>query len=165
MNRILRLIKPLVHLRIKIPILDVIDCWNLWAYKVALKNGENFILLLFLSLSCCPELFCFYLVITSIESKKGVTKIHVFQLIFLQILPILDKISVSFYTQPKVIETKYSKHWPSTVVHTFDCVCSKINNSWFNQWFSFYFSSLYPAPLNGICGSLFKFHTWILKQF
>ena len=46
----------------------------------------------------------------------------------------------------KVIEIKYSKHWPYTVAHTFDCVCSKINNSWFNPWFSFYFSSLYPAP-------------------
>ena len=32
----------------------------------------------------------------------------------------------------KVIETKYSKHWPYTVAHTFECVCSKINNSWFN---------------------------------
>ena len=64
----------------------------------------------------------------------------------------------SYYNQPsnlssalvehkgKVIETKYSKHWPYTVAHTFDCVCSKTNNSWFNPWFSFYFSSLYPAP-------------------
>ena len=46
----------------------------------------------------------------------------------------------------KVIYTKYYKHWPYTVAHTIDCVCSKINNSWFNPWFSFYFSSLYPAP-------------------
>ena len=46
----------------------------------------------------------------------------------------------------KVIYTKYSKTWPYTVAHTIDCVCSKINNSWFNPWFSFYFSSLYPAP-------------------
>ena len=46
----------------------------------------------------------------------------------------------------KVIYTKYSKHWPYTVAHTFDCLCSKIDNSWFNPWFSFYFSSLYPAP-------------------
>ena len=42
----------------------------------------------------------------------------------------------------KVIYTKYSKHWLYTVAHTFDCVCSKINTSWFNP---FYFSSLYPA--------------------
>ena len=46
----------------------------------------------------------------------------------------------------KVIDTKYSKHWPHTVAHTIECVCSKINNSWFNPWFSFYLSSLYPAP-------------------
>ena len=45
-----------------------------------------------------------------------------------------------------VTEVHGSKHWPYTVAHTFDCVCSKINKSWFNQWFSFYFSSLYPAP-------------------
>ena len=46
----------------------------------------------------------------------------------------------------KVIYTKYSKHWLYKVAHTIECVCSKINNSWFNPWFSFYFSSLYPAP-------------------
>ena len=46
----------------------------------------------------------------------------------------------------KVIYTKYSKHWPYTVAHTIECVCSKINNSWFNPWFSFYISSLCPAP-------------------
>ena len=46
----------------------------------------------------------------------------------------------------KVIYTKYSKHWLYTVAHIIDCVCSKINNSWFNPWFSFYFSSLCPAP-------------------
>ena len=34
-----------------------------------------------------------------------------------------------FYTSCKVIYTKYSKHCPYTVAHTFDCVCSKINNS------------------------------------
>ena len=52
----------------------------------------------------------------------------------------------SFFISGKGIDTKYSKHWPYTVAHTFDCVCSKINNSWFNQWFSFYCLSLYPAP-------------------
>ena len=67
---------------------------------------------------------------------------------------------------PKVIYTKYSKHWLYTVAHTIECVCSKINNSWFNPWFSFYFSSLYPAPhIEWYMCSLFKFHTWILKQF
>ena len=28
----------------------------------------------------------------------------------------------------KVIHPKYSKHWQSTLAHTFDCVCSKILN-------------------------------------
>ena len=51
-----------------------------------------------------------------------------------------------FGTLAKVIYTKYSKHEPYTVAHIFDYVCSKINNSWFNPWFSFYFLSLYNAP-------------------
>ena len=46
----------------------------------------------------------------------------------------------------KVVYTKYSKHWPYTVAHTMECVCSKIYYSWLNAWFSFYFSSLHPAP-------------------
>ena len=33
-----------------------------------------------------------------------------------------------FVTDTKVIHTKYSKHRPSTVAHTFECVCSKINH-------------------------------------
>ena len=28
----------------------------------------------------------------------------------------------------KVVYTKYSKHCPYTVAHTFECVCSKINH-------------------------------------
>ena len=51
-----------------------------------------------------------------------------------------------FHPPLKVIYTKYSKHWLYTVAHTIECVCSKMNNSWFNPWFSFYFSSLCPAP-------------------
>ena len=34
----------------------------------------------------------------------------------------------SFLELLKVIHTKYSKHRPSTVAHTFECVCSKINH-------------------------------------
>ena len=34
----------------------------------------------------------------------------------------------NFYSYSKVIDTKYSKHRPSTVAHTFECVCSKINH-------------------------------------
>ena len=33
-----------------------------------------------------------------------------------------------WYLSAKVIHTKYSKHCPSTVAHTFECVCSKINH-------------------------------------
>ena len=54
--------------------------------------------------------------------------------------------NLDLLTLTKVICTKYSKHWLYTVAHTIECVCSKMNNSWFNPWFSFYFSSLYPAP-------------------
>ena len=46
----------------------------------------------------------------------------------------------------KVIYTKYSKHWLYTVAHTIECVCSRMNNSWFNPWFLFYFLSLCSAP-------------------
>ena len=34
--------------------------------------------------------------------------------------------STTFQVKCKVIYPKYSKHWPYTVVHTIDCVCSKI---------------------------------------
>jgi hypothetical protein len=35
-----------------------------------------------------------------------------------------------FFIHPriKVIHTKYSKHWPYTVAHTIDCVCSEMLN-------------------------------------
>ena len=33
-----------------------------------------------------------------------------------------------FWCLVKVIHTKYSKHRPSTVAHTFECVCSKKNH-------------------------------------
>merc|ERR1712141_881086 len=36
--------------------------------------------------------------------------------------------SQRFCSTGKVIHTKYSKHRPSTVAHTFECVCSKINH-------------------------------------
>ena len=34
----------------------------------------------------------------------------------------------NFRIEDKVIYTKYSKHCPYTVAHTFECVCSKINH-------------------------------------
>ena len=33
----------------------------------------------------------------------------------------------------KVIYAKYSKHWPYTVAHTIDCLCSKILNHGLNH--------------------------------
>ena len=35
---------------------------------------------------------------------------------------------IRFLLNSKVIHTKYSKHRPSTVAHTFECVCNKINH-------------------------------------
>ena len=40
----------------------------------------------------------------------------------------VDQFLPNFDPTPKVIHTKYSKHRPSTVAHTFECVCSKINH-------------------------------------
>ena len=41
----------------------------------------------------------------------------------------------------KVIYPKYSKHWPYTVAHTIDCVCSKILNHGLNLGLLFSLSS------------------------
>ena len=76
------------------------------------------------------------------KSTKKVSSLHLQDFLSLAITQNGKKISKCV----KVIYTKYSKHWLYTVAHTIDCVCSKINNSWFNPWFSFYFSSLCPAP-------------------
>ena len=38
-----------------------------------------------------------------------------------------------FSTVVKVIYPKYSKHWPYTVAHTIDCVCSKMLNHGLNH--------------------------------
>ena len=35
---------------------------------------------------------------------------------------------IGTHSTTKVIHTKYSKHRPSTVTHTFECMCSKINH-------------------------------------
>ena len=46
----------------------------------------------------------------------------------------------------KVIYPKYSKHWPYTVAHTIDCVCSKMLHHGLNHGlFLILFSSLYTA--------------------
>ena len=38
------------------------------------------------------------------------------------------KIVLKTWVSCKVIYPKYSKHWPYTVAHTIDCVCSKMLN-------------------------------------
>ena len=43
----------------------------------------------------------------------------------------------------KVIHPKYSKHWPYTVAHTIDCVCSKLlNHGWNHRSFLSLFNFL-----------------------
>ena len=64
----------------------------------------------------------------------------------------------------KVIYTKYSKHWPYTVTHTIDWVCSKILNHGLNRSFTFQAYTL-PHILNCIFVSQSKFQIWILKLF
>ena len=74
------------------------------------------------------------------------TIVIIYPLFYVNLKILLIWMIFGFIAQFLLLWTKYSKHWPYTVAHTFECVCSKINNSWFNPWFSFYFSSLYPAP-------------------
>ena len=47
---------------------------------------------------------------------------------FIRALTVHNKKILARDPYPKVIYTKYSKHWPYTVAHTIDCVCSKINH-------------------------------------
>ena len=72
---------------------------------------------------------------------------------------------ISSWVWHKVIYPKYSKHWPYTVAHTIDCVCSKMLNYGLNHGLFLSFFKLIPCPRHCICVSLFKFHIWILKQF
>ena len=51
----------------------------------------------------------------------------------------------TFLVSGKVIYTKYSNHWPNSVAHTIDCVCSKMLNHGLNH---------------GLFLSLFKFFGW-----
>ena len=69
-------------------------------------------------------------------------------------------------SEVKVIYTKYSKHLLYTVAQTIDCVCSRMNNSWLiHDFHSTFQAYVLPHTLTGICVSLFKFHTWILRHF
>ena len=57
--------------------------------------------------------------------------------------PLSSSLKVGAYS--KVIYSKFSKQWLSTVAHTIDCVCSKISNHGLNH---------------GLLFSLFKFFGW-----
>ena len=46
----------------------------------------------------------------------------------------------------KVIYSKYSKHWPYTVAHAIDCVCSKMLNHGLNHGFFLSLFNLIPCP-------------------
>ena len=48
---------------------------------------------------------------------------------------------------PKVIHPKYSKHWPYTVPHTIDCVCSKMLNRGLNHRLFLPLFKLIPCPI------------------
>ena len=50
----------------------------------------------------------------------------------------------------KVIYPKYSKHWPYTVAHTIDCVCSKMLNHGLNHGLFLSLFKLIPCPINWI---------------
>ena len=50
----------------------------------------------------------------------------------------------------KVIYTKYSKHWPYTVAHTLDCVCSKMLIHGLNHGFFLSLFKLISCPIHWI---------------
>ena len=56
----------------------------------------------------------------------------------------------SFQPPSKVIYTKYSKHWPYTVAHTFECVCSKRLNNGLNHGFFLLLFKLISCPIHWI---------------
>ena len=47
----------------------------------------------------------------------------------------------------KVIHPKYSKHWPYTVAHTIDCVCSKMLNHGLNHGLFLLLFKLIPCHI------------------
>ena len=53
-------------------------------------------------------------------------------------------------TQIKVTYLKYSKHWPYTVAHTIDCVCSKMLNYGLNYGLFLSLFKLIPCHIHCI---------------
>ena len=60
------------------------------------------------------------------------------------------KLDILFHMPGKVIYTKYSKHWPYTVAHTFECVCSKMLNHGLNHGFFLSLFKLISCPIHWI---------------
>ena len=56
----------------------------------------------------------------------------------------------SCFTLSNVVFTKYSKHWPFTVAHTIDCVCSKMLNHGLNHGFFLSLFKLISCPIHWI---------------
>ena len=63
---------------------------------------------------------------------------------------ILQRFSCLLDEGIKVIHTKHFKHWPYTVAHTFECVCSKILNNGLNHGFFLLLFKLISCPINWI---------------
>ena len=59
----------------------------------------------------------------------------------------------------KVIYPKYSKHWPYTVAHTIDCVCSKMLNHGLNHGFFLSLFKLIPCPIYWIVYTVLQKYT------
>ena len=60
------------------------------------------------------------------------------------------KPSLGICSPSKVIYPKYSKHWPYTVAHTMDCVCSKILNRGLNHGLFLSLFKLIPCHIHWI---------------
>ena len=55
-----------------------------------------------------------------------------------------------FILKAKVIHPKYSKHWPYTLAHTIDCVCSKMLNHGLNHGLFLSLFKLILCPIHWI---------------
>ena len=85
---------------------------------------------------CLSIVICFYLLRSEVAIGSLFFQI---QLSLSDLTVYIKKAVLKLYfffkgeTASKVIYTKYSKHWPHTVAHTIDCVCSKMLNHVLNH--------------------------------
>ena len=61
-----------------------------------------------------------------------------------------EQIPIQIRVSVEVIYPKYSKHWPFTVAHTIDCVCSKMLNHGINHGIFFSLFKLILCPIHWI---------------